>query len=263
MGSFPVSVMRARLGQQPDHVLDDLGGALLDLLVREHGHRVGRGGVLVAGCPAQLGHLAGGRAEGVGDDHRGGQAGGLEHHAVRRGGRAARAAVADAGDDHVGLGGQLLDDLLRLGDGEVELGSLRDAGGAVLLPQEAAHLKQEGPGVLLRVDEKADPGARQRAAARGAGGGGPPARRVAPVGSRIAFGMVPSFGGPGGSSPGGDSMLVNDDAADVLAVHEVGVALVDLIQRVPLGDELVQLDLALVPEAEDLRDVVQRVGPAE
>src|SRR6516162_6897371 len=42
----------------------------------------------------------------------------------------------------------------------------------------------------------------------------------------------------------GKSVLVDDDAAYVLAGHQVVVALVDLVQRVGPGDDLVDLDVA-------------------
>src|ERR1700722_676890 len=52
-------------------------------------------------------------------------------------------------------------------------------------------------------------------------------------------------------------MLVDDDAADVLAVVHVPVALVDLVELVPAGDELVELQLARLVEADELRHVDQ------
>ena len=62
------------LVEQRDHVVEDLGGALADLVGGEHGHRVGRGGVAVAGGAAEFGHRVGGDTEGVAADGRGGQA---------------------------------------------------------------------------------------------------------------------------------------------------------------------------------------------
>src|ERR1700722_20085509 len=56
------------------------------------------------------------------------------------------------------------------------------------------------------------------------------------------------------------SVLVDDDAADVLAGQQVVVALVDLVQGVGPGDELVQLQLAVPVQPEELRDVVGRVA---
>src|SRR5439155_17418958 len=53
----------------------------------------------------------------------------------------------------------------------------------------------------------------------------------------------------------GQSVLVNDDAADVLAGHQVVVALVDLFQRVGPGDDLVELEVAGLVQAEDLGNV--------
>src|SRR5271155_1757749 len=76
---------------------------------------------------------------------------------------------------------------------------------------------------------------------------------VVPVGSRMGSGIVLLV----------PLVLVDDDAADVLAVHHVLVALVDLVQGVTLGDQLAQLDVTGLPQAQDHRDVVQRVGPAE
>ena len=61
-----------------------------------------------AGLPAaQISHGVGGDAERVAADDGGGQPGGLERDAVRDGGRAARAAVADPGDDDLAARGHL------------------------------------------------------------------------------------------------------------------------------------------------------------
>src|ERR1700730_15288015 len=50
-------------------------------------------------------------------------------------------------------------------------------------------------------------------------------------------------------------VLVDDHAADVLAVEHVLVALVNLIERVAAGDQLVQLELACLVEGDELRHV--------
>src|SRR3984885_1364338 len=57
-------------------------------------------------------------------------------------------------------------------------------------------------------------------------------------------------------------VLVDDHAADVLAVEHVLVALVDLIERVAGGDQLVQLELARLVEADQLGDVDQGAAAA-
>src|SRR5689334_9114320 len=59
------------------------------------------------------------------------------------------------------------------------------------------------------------------------------------------------------------SVPVDDDAADQLAVLQVLVALVDLVEPVAAGDELVQLELAVPVQAEQPRYVVERVAHAE
>src|SRR3984957_19938028 len=58
-------------------------------------------------------------------------------------------------------------------------------------------------------------------------------------------------------------VLVDDDAADVAARHHVLVALVDLVEGVPGGDELVELQLARPVQLEHPRDDVERVVVAE
>lgn len=58
------------------------------------------------------------------------------------------------------------------------------------------------------------------------------------------------------------SVLVHDDAADVLVVVEIGVALVDLIEGVCLGDQLVELDMSGPVQVQQLRDVVDRIAAA-
>src|ERR671925_402634 len=54
------------------------------------------------------------------------------------------------------------------------------------------------------------------------------------------------------------SALVEEDAADVLSVEQVAVAVVELVERVPAGDQLVQLEGAAAVEAEQPGDVVER-----
>src|SRR6185437_15181799 len=70
-------------------------------------------------------------------------------------------------------------------------------------------------------------------------------------------------GGYGGSSPRGTSVLVDDDAADVLTIHKILVALVNFVQGVLLSNEFGELDVAFVPQTQDHRDVVQRICAAE
>src|SRR6476659_7397856 len=57
--------------------------------------------------------------------------------------------------------------------------------------------------------------------------------------------------------------LVDQDAADVLAVVHVVVPLVDLLQRVLLGDQAIEVEQALGVQLEQLGDVLARVGRAE
>src|ERR1700760_812334 len=54
-----------------------------------------------------------------------------------------------------------------------------------------------------------------------------------------------------------------DDAADVLAVVHVLVALLDLVERVGLGDQLVELQEPVLVELQLPEDVPVRVGHAE
>src|SRR6266852_2632133 len=59
------------------------------------------------------------------------------------------------------------------------------------------------------------------------------------------------------------SVLVDDDAAHVLAGQQVLVALVDLVQGVGAGDDLVELEVAGLVKTEDLGDVGGRVAVTE
>src|SRR5580704_2461298 len=118
-----------------------------------------------------------------------------------------------------------------------------------------------------------------RLARRGARGAAGLAALVVtvPVGSRIAFGMsTPCLQFSARSPPGGCplarghlltsadiSVLVHQDAANVLTIHKVSVSLVNFIQAVFLGNEFRELDAAFVPQAEDHRDVVERIGATE
>ena len=63
--------------------------------------------------------------------------------------------------------------------------------------------------------------------------------------------------------PRGRSMLVDDDAAYVLAGQQVLVTLVDLIQGVGPGDDLIELEIAGLVQAKDLGDVGGRVAVTE
>src|SRR5579875_2349257 len=69
--------------------------------------------------------------------------------------------------------------------------------------------------------------------------------------------------GTGSALAGPAASVVDDDAPDVLAVAHVLVPLVDLIEGVGAGHELVEHHLSLTVQAEDLRDVRPGVGRAE
>src|SRR5436190_4933005 len=69
---------------------------------------------------------------------------------------------------------------------------------------------------------------------------------------------------PGGTGDGsGSGVAIQDHAADVLAVQQVLVPLVDLVEGVGGGDQLVQLQVAGLVELHHPRDVVERVTGAE
>ena len=53
---------------------------------------------------------------------------------------------------------------------------------------------------------------------------------------------------------------VNDHAADVLAVPQVLITLVDVFELVLSGDQLVEFELAGIVESEQAHDVVLRIG---
>src|SRR6185437_13030515 len=57
-------------------------------------------------------------------------------------------------------------------------------------------------------------------------------------------------------------VLMHDHAADVLAVEHVLVALVDLVELVPAGDQLVELELARPVKPDELRHVDSRAAAA-
>src|SRR5215468_10574393 len=66
-----------------------------------------------------------------------------------------------------------------------------------------------------------------------------------------------------GGAADGPGSAMHDHAADVLAVQQVLVALVDLVEGVGGGDQLVQLQVAGPVELDHPRDVVERVAGAE
>src|SRR5690606_14169158 len=57
--------------------------------------------------------------------------------------------------------------------------------------------------------------------------------------------------------------LLADYCADVPAIGHVPIPLVDLLERVPPGDQLVELEVPGAVEPEQLGDVVERVAVAE
>src|SRR6185295_876487 len=58
------------------------------------------------------------------------------------------------------------------------------------------------------------------------------------------------------------SVVIDDHAADVLALAHVGEGLVDVLELVGLGDQLVQLELPPLIHVDDERDVELRAGRA-
>src|SRR5215472_198824 len=75
----------------------------------------------------------------------------------------------------------------------------------------------------------------------------------------------PTTGGarPARPASAGSRAAIHDHAADVLAVQQVLVPLVDLVEGVGGGDQLVQLQVAGLVELHHPRDVVERIAGAE
>src|SRR5215471_5058719 len=75
----------------------------------------------------------------------------------------------------------------------------------------------------------------------------------------------PTMGGarPARTASPGSGAAIHDHAADVLAVQQVLVPLVDLVEGVGGGDQLIQLQVAGPVEIHHPRDVVERVAGAE
>src|SRR5262245_30429126 len=75
----------------------------------------------------------------------------------------------------------------------------------------------------------------------------------------------PTMGGarPAGPASPGSGAAIHQHAADVLAVQQVLVPLVDLVEGVGGGDQLVQLQVAGPVELHHPRDVVERVAGTE
>src|SRR5215813_6324420 len=69
----------------------------------------------------------------------------------------------------------------------------------------------------------------------------------------------PTMGGAGS----GSGAAIQDHAADVLAVQQVLIPLVDLVEGVGAGDQLVQLEVTGPVELHHPRDVVERVAGTE
>src|SRR5215469_14621719 len=79
---------------------------------------------------------------------------------------------------------------------------------------------------------------------------------------RPMTGVVP-LADPDRGDATGDSAVIQDDAPDVLAVQHVLVALVDLVEAVRGGNQLVQLQVAGSVQLDHHRDVMVRVARAE
>src|SRR6516162_9452044 len=76
----------------------------------------------------------------------------------------------------------------------------------------------------------------------------------------------PTMGGARPSGPGGppgSGAVMQDHATDVLPVEQVLVSLVDLVEGVRRGDQLVQLEVAGLVQLHHPRDVVERVAGTE
>src|SRR5690349_15872272 len=99
--------------------------------------------------------------------------------------------------------------------------------------------------------------------------GGPSITTCRPVSSATArtsrSRRSPIMGGARPSEPGGpgSGAVMQDHAADVLAVDQVLVSLVDLVEGVRRGDQLVQLQVAGLVKLHHPRDVVERVAGTE
>jgi hypothetical protein len=112
------------------------------------------------------------------------------------------------------------------------------------------------------------PGLRSPSPARGRVGWGPLRKRPPPSGSSLHNlpSAPPPVRGRTTSPARGEgpwtSVFVHGDAADVPALQHVLVALVDLVQAVPPGDELVQLQVARPVQAAALVFIARPPGPA-
>src|SRR5215475_4028924 len=76
----------------------------------------------------------------------------------------------------------------------------------------------------------------------------------------------PTMGGARPSEPGGppgSAAVIQDHAADVLPIEQVLVSLVDLVEGIRRGDQLVQLEVAGPVQLHHPRDVVERVAGTE
>src|ERR1700722_15560046 len=87
-----------------------------------------------------------------------------------------------------------------------------------------------------------------------------PMPRLPPVTSATRRDGDATSAAPEGEAP---LMLVADHAPEIGASVHVGVAVVDLIEGVAMGDELVQLETPLPVKVEHQGNVPGRVGRAE
>src|ERR1700722_13327534 len=93
---------------------------------------------------------------------------------------------------------------------------------------------------------------------------GGPSRTTCPPASSATVSSSRSRRRPTTCGTTGESASVmQDEPPDVLAVPHVLVALVDLVERVGIGDQLVQLEVAGLVQADLERDVTERVAGAE
>ena len=110
-GACPSRLFLA-LQQEFDNLWHDVTCALIELFLGEIGNGMGQCQVFIVGEAPRLGHGTAGGIEYVGDQRSGGNAMFFEHNAVEHTARAARASIADTGDDDVAVGLDGINDLL-------------------------------------------------------------------------------------------------------------------------------------------------------
>src|SRR5262245_608508 len=140
----------------------DRAGALVQLVVREVGDRMLHAQVFIIGQAPGLGHRPAGRVKHIGDNRGRWNAVLFKQNTVEHTARAARASIADPGDDDIAVGSVFIDDLLVRRYPGAMLAAHNVALSTVFLLQNRGNTEQQLIRIVLRILDQANTHVAQR-----------------------------------------------------------------------------------------------------